>query len=247
MTHTSDNQLTRTLTLSSRCVFNTTLVDSNTGEVVYSTRTPKVCFTRQSVTSVVRHAPSTNQPSGSESNSPVIPQPTSPTLLEKASVLDDASSEFTKVAPSSHSTPKVRPGAKTEEGREVEVSKIQWKFFHDTLFEHDFQTKDVSEIMKKSGRRPLRFDRTFTANGASYKWDLGPVGFCSPTLKLNDGTETVIAKFHRTCPFTSSKITLELRQGSEDILDMIVMTLVWVEWRQRLRMFTMVPTIAFLL
>ena len=103
-------------------------------------------------------------------------------------------------------------------------------------------------------------------NGVSYKWDLGLVGFDSPTvstllsryhldlrtnlnnqLKLNDSTETVIAKFHRTCPFTSSKITLELRQGHEDILDMIIMTLVWVEWRQRLRMFSMIPTIAFLL
>ena len=66
-------------------------------------------------------------------------------------------------------------------------------------------------------------------------------------LKLNDNTETVIAKLHRTCLFTSSKITLELRQGSEDIIDMIIMTLVWVTWRQRLRMFTMVPTVAMLL
>ena len=156
MALTSDNQLTRKLTLSSRCVFNTRFTDSNTGEVVYSTRTPKVWFTRQSVTSVFRHTPSANRPPGSESSSPVIPQPTSPTLLEKASVLDDASSEITKLAPSSQCTPKVQPELKAEGGREIEVTKIQWRFFHDTLFEHDFQTKDVSEIMEKSGRRPLR-------------------------------------------------------------------------------------------
>jgi hypothetical protein len=66
-------------------------------------------------------------------------------------------------------------------------------------------------------------------------------------LKRLDSAETVVAKFHRTCPFGSSKLTLELRPGSEDIIDMIVMTLVWVQWRQRLRMFTMVPTAAMLL
>lgn len=66
-------------------------------------------------------------------------------------------------------------------------------------------------------------------------------------LKMDDDAETVVAKFHRTCCFGTTKLTLELRPGSEDILDMIVMTLVWVQWRQRLRMFTMVPTAAMLL
>ena len=102
-------------------------------------------------------------------------------------------------------------------------------------------------------------------NGINYKWDLGLVGFDAPKvstllsqclfensrvtyqLKRDDGAETVVAKFHRTCPFGTSKLTLELRPGSEDIIDMIVMTLVWVQWRQRLRMFTMVPTAAMLL
>jgi hypothetical protein len=66
-------------------------------------------------------------------------------------------------------------------------------------------------------------------------------------LKRDDDAETVVAKFHRTCPFGTSKPTLELRQGSEDILDMIIMTLVWVQWRQKLRMFTVIPTAAMLL
>ena len=152
----SNNQLKRELTLSSRCVFNTKFIDSNTGEVLYSTRTPKVWFTRQSVTTLIRHTPSTNQPSEPERNSPAIPQPASPNLPEKTSVLDDVSSQFTKVAPSSNYTPEIQQGLKKEEGYEVEVTKIQWKFFHDTLFEHDFQTKDVNKIMEKSGCRPLR-------------------------------------------------------------------------------------------
>ena len=66
-------------------------------------------------------------------------------------------------------------------------------------------------------------------------------------LKLNDSGETVVAKFHRPCVFTSTKATLELRQGSEDILDMIIMTLVWVEWRQKLRIAAVLPTAAILL
>jgi len=236
----------RELTFSSRCVFNTKLMDSNTKEVLYSTQTPKIWFTRQSITTVTRHASSTNEPSGSNSTSPVIP-PASPNLSEKTTVLDDALSESTKVAPSPRST----FGNEEELGKggasDVEITKIHWKFFHDTLFEHDFQTKTVNDIMERSGCAPLRFDRTFKVNGASYKWDLGLVGFDSPTLKLNDSTETVIAKFHRPCPFTSTKATLELRQGSEDILDMIVMTLVWVEWRQRLRMHTMIPSLVLFL
>jgi len=101
--------------------------------------------------------------------------------------------------------------------------------------------------MEKTGCRPLRFDRTFKVNGVSYRWDLGLIGFDAPKLKRVDGAETVVAKFHRACLFGSTKLTLELRPGSEDILDMIVMTLVWVQWRQRLRMFSMVPTAAMLL
>ena len=155
MTLISNNQLTRELTLSSRCVFNTQFIDSNTKEVVYSTRTPKVWFTRQSVTILTRHAPSTNQPSGSKSNSPVIPQPASPNLPEKESISDDVSSESTEIAPPLHYTSENEREPKGE-GREVEVTKIHWKFFHDTLFEHGFQTKDVNEIMEKSGCRPLR-------------------------------------------------------------------------------------------
>jgi len=145
----------RELTLSSRCVFNTRFIDSNTKEVLYTTRTPKVWFTRQSITTLARHAPSTNQPSGSKPNSPVIPQPASPDLLEKVPVLNDVSSESEKNAPSLHYTPGDEKEMK-EGGNEVEVTKIQWKFFQDTLFEHDFQTKDVNEIMEKSGLRPLR-------------------------------------------------------------------------------------------
>ena len=156
MSLVSNNQLTRELTLSSRCVFNTQFIDSNTKEVVYSTRTPKVWLTRQSVTTITRHEPSTNQPSasGSHNNSPVIPQLASPNLPEK--VLEDISSLSTTIAPSSPYTPEGEQGLKKEGGNEVEVTKIQWKFFHDTLFEHDFQTKDVNEIMEKTGARPLR-------------------------------------------------------------------------------------------
>ena len=155
MSLVSDNQLVRELTLSSRCVFNTQFVDSNTKEVLYSTRTPKVWFTRQSVTTLIRHAPSTNHPSGSQSSSPVISQPVSPNLLEKASVIDDVSSGSTKVASVPHYTSESNRELKGGE-HEVEVTKIQWKFFHDTLFEHNSQTKDVNEIMEKSGCRPLR-------------------------------------------------------------------------------------------
>jgi len=144
MSSAPSNQPMKELTLSSRCVFNTQFIDSNTKEVLYSTRTPKVWFTRQSVTTLIRRAPSTNQPSESESNSPVIPQPASPSLLEKVSVLDDVSSESVKVFPLPH------------DDSGVEITKIHWKFFHDTLFEHDFQTKDVNDIMEKSGLRPLR-------------------------------------------------------------------------------------------
>jgi len=155
MSLASDNQPMRELTLSSRCVFNTQFIDLNTKEVLYSTRTPKVWFTRQSVTTLIRHAPSTNHPSGSQSGSTTISQPASPSLLEKASVLDDVSSESTKVASLPHHIPESNRELK-EGGHEVEVTKIQWKFFHDTLFEHNSQTKDVNEIMEKAGCRPLR-------------------------------------------------------------------------------------------
>jgi len=149
------NQPTRELTLSSRCVFNTQLIDSDTKEVVYSTRTPKVWFTRQSVTTLTRHDPPTNKPSGPNRGSPAIPQPASQSLLEKVPDPEDVSSESTVISPLLHHTSKEQE-LKREKGNGIEVTKIQWKFFHDTLFEHNFQTKDVNEIMEKTGRRPLR-------------------------------------------------------------------------------------------
>ena len=146
MSLVSDNHLTRELTLTSRCLFNTQFIDSNTKEVLYSTRTPKVWLTRQSVTTITRHTPSTSQPSGSNHSSPIIPQPVSPNLSEKIS---EDISESTTIAPEDEE-------GRKKGGNEVEVTKIQWKFFHDTLFEHDFQTKDVNEVMEKTGPRPLR-------------------------------------------------------------------------------------------
>ena len=146
----------RELTLSSRCVFNTQFIDSDTKEVVYSTRTPKVWFTRQSVTTVARHEPPKNYRSGSTSSSPVIPQPASPDLLEKAPDTEDISSESTAIDHLTHHAPKAEQELKKAQGNEIEFAKIQWKCFHDTLFEHDFQTKDVNEIMEKTGRRPFR-------------------------------------------------------------------------------------------
>ena len=151
MSQTTDDQPTRVLFLSSRCLFNTQFVDSNTNEVVYSTRTPKVWFTRQSITSVIRHPPSTHYDSGSKTSSPVIPPPASPSLIEKISVQKDDSSELTKLASLPHCTPGEQDG-----GSETEVTKIHWKFFHDTLFEDGIQAKDVNEIMEKTGCRPLR-------------------------------------------------------------------------------------------
>ena len=154
MSLVSDNQLMRELTLSSRCVFNTQFIDSDTKEVLYSTRTPKVWFTRQSVTTVSRHEPPPHPSYGSSRNSPIIPQPASP-LLEKSPDSEDISSEATVVDYLSHHIIHQQE-SKREEGKEIEVTKIQWKFFHDTLFEHDFQTKDVNDIMEKTGRRPFR-------------------------------------------------------------------------------------------
>ncbi|KAF9643978.1 hypothetical protein BDM02DRAFT_1265348 [Thelephora ganbajun] len=223
----SDNQPMRELILSSRCILNSRFIDSNTREVLYSTRTPKGRFSRDSVTTITRHTPSTNQPCGSKSDPPPIPQSASPNLPEK-------------VAPPPNYTPESKQEP-TDGGNEIEITKIRWKFFDDTLFEHDSRTENVNQIIKKSGLRPLRFNRTFDVNGVSYKWDLGLVGFDTPTLKLNDRTEAVVAKFHRAYPFTRAKPTLELRQGFEDILDTIVMTLVWAEWRQMLGMSIVIP------
>jgi hypothetical protein len=151
MSLVSDNRITKQLTLSSRCVFNTEFIDSNTMEVVYSTRTPKVWFTRQSVTTLSRHTQSTDRSSGS-----AIPQPASPNLPEKGSVSEDTSSKSTPSSPLPRYALENGQEQRKEGGNEVEVTKIQWKFFHDTLFEHDFQTKNVNEIMEKTGPRPLR-------------------------------------------------------------------------------------------
>jgi hypothetical protein len=88
-----------------------------------------------------------------------------------------------------------------------------------------------------NGRTESRYptvyrSRTFTAsNGREYKWKMG---WWTPTLVLNDGTDTPVVKFHRklyTFVKKKGEPSLEIFPdlGTENILDEVIMTFVYVE------------------
>jgi len=110
------------------------------------------------------------------------------------------------------------------------LASIHWKVFSPSQVEHDFQTVSVHELLPKDG--PFKTSYSFTApDGFLYHWSSGLAGKRPPVLTLDDGT--TIAKYHSGDLFGPRKKSLEIFARGERILDIIVLTFLYVEKRRR--------------
>jgi len=113
-----------------------------------------------------------------------------------------------------------------------EFARIHWHAFgsHRVIFQGRVWTR--SQLLPKVG--PLRGSYSFTANGVKYQWALGLLGTSTPKLILDDGSETVVAQFHRQNHiFNKRRAYLEITPKGMEILDHIVLTFVFVEKKRR--------------
>ncbi|KAI0044127.1 hypothetical protein FA95DRAFT_301689 [Auriscalpium vulgare] len=115
--------------------------------------------------------------------------------------------------------------------QEEQVAQIEWHYWSQSIFRIRGETKEVKEYMP--GKGVLRRQRIFTAsNGQKYKWQFG----CNTCwLQLDDGKDTVVARFHRSSRGFVGKAHnayLEVVQEIMPIIDEVIMTFIWVEKRR---------------
>jgi len=113
-----------------------------------------------------------------------------------------------------------------------EIARIHWHHFssHRVVFKGHVWTG--SQLL--SGVGPLKGSYLFTIRGVNYEWNLGFTGLSSPKLLLDDGSKTVIAKFHRKNKvFNKRKAYLEITPRGMEILDDIILTFILVEKQRR--------------
>jgi len=119
-----------------------------------------------------------------------------------------------------------------------ELAVIEWHLTESSKLRYNGKEVDISEFMPAEGSLGLvGRPRVFQApDGVSYKWSLGMVEV--PVLTTNDGSNITIAQFHRQHFGIIGKARpagLEILAGGEHILDLIVITFVYVELLRRKR------------
>ncbi|KAI0044129.1 hypothetical protein FA95DRAFT_301981 [Auriscalpium vulgare] len=115
--------------------------------------------------------------------------------------------------------------------QEEPVAQIEWHYWSQSVFRIHGETREVKEYMPSKG--VFQTQRVFTAkNGRKYKWQIGSN---SCKLEVDDGTKTVVARFHRSSLGIIGKkhrVYLEVTQEVMPIIDEVIMTFIWVEKRR---------------
>lgn len=115
-----------------------------------------------------------------------------------------------------------------------EIARIYWKWFSSNRIIFRGKITSRKEFMPKCGK--LKGSYTFTGpDGVQYRWALGASGMNLPKLvTLND--KTVIAEFHRPTLFRNKqKARLDIQPAGMEMLDHIILTFVFVDWKRRER------------
>jgi len=113
------------------------------------------------------------------------------------------------------------------------LATINWTCIGGSI-EWESQTVGVYELLHRAG--PLKGSFSFTApDGVVYKWDLGVFGSSQPVLTRNDHSDKVLARYNSGDLLHFRNSRLEVDPSGESILDLIIVTLVYVEKTRRER------------
>ncbi|KDQ54073.1 hypothetical protein JAAARDRAFT_38674 [Jaapia argillacea MUCL 33604] len=127
-----------------------------------------------------------------------------------------------------------RPSSQEAESErdEEEMARIHWRYIQHSRLVLEGKIFTMSNMLERTGF--CGRDRKFTApDGLEYKWVMRRH---SMKLVLNDTSDTVVVKFHEGSPgFFSPKRRsyLEIFPNGQHMIDIIVSTFVYLEWKRR--------------
>ncbi|KAJ3520941.1 hypothetical protein NMY22_g12524 [Coprinellus aureogranulatus] len=132
---------------------------------------------------------------------------------------------------------KVIPTKKSEDMQDhfERIGEVVFNCFTPSIITFNNVSQSVNKVFRKRlALLNLGSNRIFTGpDGKEYYWKLANT---KPVLYTNDGTDTHVAKFHRKhlgIVGTARPATLEIFPAGEHMVDLIVVTLVYIEKLRR--------------
>ncbi|KAK0421530.1 hypothetical protein EV421DRAFT_1727059 [Armillaria borealis] len=137
-----------------------------------------------------------------------------------------------RIVPSDYEPPRVEDNEEVDfKDRFAPLGYIDWKTFVSSVMRYNGTEVKATKYLKKQGWGWYGRNRVFKGpDGKEYKWILR----ASPKLVLNDGSETLIAKFHTRnyglfSPAKARPAYLEILPEGEHMVDVIFFTFIYVE------------------
>ncbi|KDQ54056.1 hypothetical protein JAAARDRAFT_196820 [Jaapia argillacea MUCL 33604] len=120
------------------------------------------------------------------------------------------------------------------EREEEELARIHWRYIQHSRLVLEGKIFRVPNMLERTGF--CGRDRKFTApDGLEYRWVMRNH---SMKLVLDDTSDTIVVKFHEGSPgYLSPKRRsyLEIFPNGQHMIDIIVATFVYAEWKRRAR------------
>ncbi|KAK0461634.1 uncharacterized protein EV420DRAFT_1304852 [Desarmillaria tabescens] len=148
---------------------------------------------------------------------------------------------ISRIVPSDYEPPRVEDTDSYELGmdfrdRFAPLGYIDWKMFASSVMRYKGEEVKATTYLKKQGwgwyGSYIDRHRVFKGpDGKEYKWILG---FSIPELILNDGSETLIARFYTRklgvfSPANARPAYLEILPDGEHMVDVIFFTFIYIE------------------
>ncbi|KAL0569944.1 hypothetical protein V5O48_012019 [Marasmius crinis-equi] len=149
--------------------------------------------------------------------------------VNTTTTLPGGSSNIVKLLPDDIPRMQNVEGDEVPGDRFAHLARIDWKIY--SIFHHGEELVTKQFFRRESGWAKKRNRIFMGEDGKEYKWVLGPV---YPELRLNDESQTVVAKYNPGSVFTKKRPgVLEIFPSARHMMDIIVMTFVYVETARR--------------
>jgi len=198
------------LVLTRNSALRTTIVNETTHRPLYTIQTPRQ-FSRK--TTRIRRVPQTDdlQPLFSDSDDG-----------------DYDSDDDASLDPKKGEEKEELPEEEIPSGSD-ELARIHWHHLSHNRIIYKGRAMDRRHFLPKAGN-----GFKFTVGDVKLKWTLGPLGVSYPKLKLDDGSDTLIAKFfEKNILKGRNKSYIDVSPFGMEILDDLIVTFVFAEDKRR--------------
>jgi len=188
----------------------TTIVNETTHRPLYTIQTPRQ-FTRK--TTLVRRVPQTDD--------------LQPLVLDG----DDYDSDDDSLHAEKGDEKEDPPEEEETPGGSDELARIHWHRISHNRVVYKGRMMERGDLLPKAGT-----GFKFTVGDVKLKWTLGPLGLSFPKLKLDDGSETVIARFsEKNLLKGQGQSYIDVSPFGMEILDDLIVTFIIAENKRRKR------------